>query len=112
MGTTAYSYDALGNLTNVDYSHGSNTTHGVSLAYDGLDRLTNMLDGVGTTTFTWTDGDQLASETGPWADDTVSYAYTQRLRTGMNIAQPNASAWNTNFLYGYDASTPERFVTS
>ena len=98
-GSTAYSYDALGNLTSVDYSHGSNTTAGITLTYDGLNRLTNMIDGTGTNAFTWTAGDQLASESGPWPDGTVSYGYTQRFRTALNLAQPNASAWSQTYDY-------------
>jgi hypothetical protein len=43
--------------------------------YDTLNRLTNMVDGVGSTVFGWTDGDQLASETGPWVSDTAGYTY-------------------------------------
>lgn len=50
-----------------------------------------MSDGVGTTTFTYTPAGQLASESGPWNADTVSYVYSDRLRVGMDLQQPNAS---------------------
>jgi YD repeat-containing protein len=72
-GTTVYRYDPLGNLTNVDYSAGSVSTPSISYFYDPLNRLTSMVDGIGTTEFGWTAGNQLASEAGPWANGTVSY---------------------------------------
>jgi hypothetical protein len=53
--------------------------------YDGLNRLTNMLDGVGATAFAWTPGSQLATEDGPWNDDVVNYTYNNRLRGGVSI---------------------------
>jgi hypothetical protein len=58
-----------------------------------------MSDGIGTTAFTYTEGQQLASESGPWASDTVSYSYTDRLRMSLNLQQPNASASAQNFNY-------------
>ena len=59
-----------------------------------------MVDGIGTTAFTWTIGDQLAAEDGPWASDTLSYTYTNRLRSALSLSQPNASPWAQ--AYGYD----------
>jgi YD repeat-containing protein len=44
---TAYSYDPNGNLTFINYPAG---TTDVSLAYDALDRVTQMIDAAGTTT--------------------------------------------------------------
>ncbi len=96
-GDTFYSYDPIGNLTSVDYP---GTLLDITLQYDPLDRLTNMLDAVGTTKFTYTDAGQLLSEDGPWANDTVSYGYTHRQRTLMSVLQPNASPWTQS--YGYD----------
>jgi RHS repeat-associated protein len=61
-----------------------------------------MIDGIGTTKFTWTLGDQLATEDGPWSSDTISYTYTARQRTGLNLVQPNASPWFQT--YGYDSA--------
>jgi RHS repeat-associated protein len=110
MGATTYRYDPIGNLTNVDYSAGTVSTPSVSFAYDGLNRLTNMMDGIGTTTFGWTDGDQLASENGPWADDAVSYSYSDRLRISASLLQPTASPWTQG--YGYDSVMRLSAVTS
>ncbi len=96
-GHTYYAYDWAGNLTNVDYAASTD----LRLAYDGLNRLTNLVDGVGTTSYTYTDLGQLLTENGPWDDDTVTYAYTNRLRTSLSLAQPGASAWEQT--YAYDA---------
>jgi len=76
--------------------------HALSFSYDNINELTSMSDGVGTTTFTYTPGGQLASETGPWASDTVAFTYTNRLRTVLDLQQPNASEWAQN--YAYDAA--------
>jgi hypothetical protein len=61
---------------------------------------TDPVDGISSTAFAWTDGNLLASENGPWADDTVSYGYANRLRNALTVQQPNASAWVQT--YGYD----------
>jgi hypothetical protein len=50
------------------------------------------------------------SEDGPWAYDTVSYSYTNRLRTGLGIAAPDAPAWSQS--YGYDTVKRLKNVTS
>ncbi len=75
------------------------TTSPISLRYDALNRLINLQDGIGTTAYTWTGGNQLASEDGPWADDTASYTYTARLRTARAI---NSQPSTINYSYAYD----------
>jgi YD repeat-containing protein len=105
-GTTTYHYDPVGNLTNVDYPSSTDLT----LQYDALNRLTNLVDAVGTTRYTWTASGQLLSEDGPWSDDTVSYTYQQRQRTGLSVAQPNAAAWSQS--YGYDVAKRLTNITS
>jgi YD repeat-containing protein len=92
---TVYRYDAIGNLTNVVYPVSSN----IVFQYDGLNRLISMADGTGTTGFTWTGGDQLASEQGPWADDLVTYTYANRLRNTMAIAAPNSDPWLQSYVW-------------
>jgi RHS repeat-associated protein len=101
-GNTIYKYDALGNLTNVDYSGGTVAMTNLSMAYDALNRLTNMVDALGTTKYKWDSVGELSSEDGPWANDTVGYSYANRLRTGLSLTQPNASSWSQS--YGYDTS--------
>jgi YD repeat-containing protein len=88
-----YRYDSVGSLTNIVYPVSSN----ISLAYDGLNRLTNMVDAVGTTTYGYDAAGQILSEDGRWADDTVSYTYNNRMRARVSVAAPNASAWTQNY---------------
>jgi len=95
MTNTVYAYDAVGNLTNVAYQSGQT----LKFSYDADNQLTAMSDAIGTTTFSYTPVGQLASESGPWAGDTVSYTYTDRLRMVLNLQQPNASAWVQNYTY-------------
>jgi RHS repeat-associated protein len=69
------------------------------------------LDAVGTTAYSYTDFGALLSEDGPWADDTVSYTYTSnRLRGGMTLLQPNATAWSQT--YTYDSASRLTGITS
>lgn len=105
-GNTGYSYDALDNLTNVTYL----VNPAISMAYDVLNRLTNMVDAVGTTHYSYDQVGQLLSEGGLWPNDIVSYSYQNRLRTGLTLSQPNASAWTQS--YGYDSARRLRSVTS
>ena len=66
----------------------------------------NMVDGVGATHYGYDGAGQLLSEDGPWAGDTVSYVYTNRLRASLSLSQVTAPAWVQN--YGYD---PARRLT-
>ena len=96
-GAAVYRYDVGGNLTNIDYAVSSD----IALQYDSLNRLTNMVDAVGTNRYTYTSAGQLLSEDGPWSDDTVSYTYNNRLRAILSLLQPSTSAWTNG--YSYDA---------
>jgi len=93
--TTTFSYDTLGNLTNAVYPANSN----IALAYDMLNRLTNMVDSLGTTRFSYDAAGQLLTEDGPWGDDTVSFAYANRLRTSLSLLAPNATSWVQSYAY-------------
>jgi len=109
MGTnTGYYYDLAGNLTNIVYPQRTNT-----YAYDALRRLTNMVDSFGTnlltTAFTWTPTGQPASETSPWASDTISFLYSQGHRTNLSLTQPSGT-WNQS--YAYDAAWRLQTLTS
>jgi uncharacterized protein RhaS with RHS repeats len=94
-GSTIYKFDPVNNLTNIVYP----TSPAISLAYDLLNHLTNMVDAVGTTRFTWDSVNEILSEDGPWANDTVSYSYQNRLRQSLSLLQPTASAWNQSYAY-------------
>jgi RHS repeat-associated protein len=93
-GDTFYAYDPVGNLTNIDYP----VSHDVSFAYDALNRRTTMVDAVGTTVYTYTAGSQLLTEDGPWASDTVTNSYANRMRTQLALAQPTGF-WTNGFAY-------------
>lgn len=109
-GTTVYRYDNGGNVTNVDYSSGTVPMSSIYLAYDMLNRMTNMVDAVGTTIYSYDSAGQPLSEAGPWANDAVSYTYTNRLRMSLSLQSPSDSAWTQN--YGYDSARRLTSVTS
>ena len=88
-GTTVYQYDRVGNLTNVNYA----VSLDIAMSYDVMNRLTNMVDAAGTTRFTYDTVGRVLSEDGPWENDTVSYTYQNRSRTGLRVSAPNASPW-------------------
>jgi YD repeat-containing protein len=71
----------------------------ITLQYDALNRLTNMVDAVGTTRYPYDGVGQLLSEDGPWDNDTVNSTYANRLRTGLSVAMPNASPWVQTYAY-------------
>lgn len=98
---TRYAYDALGNLTNIDFS--LPTTPDLAFAYDANGRLLAMSDAVGTTRFTWDPSGSFAAEDGPWPDDTVALQRQDSPpATLLSILQPGTNPWlQTN---RYDSS--------
>ena len=102
---TYYQYDSVGNLTNIDYAVSTD----VRFEYDALNRVTKMVDAAGTTIYSYAAGGQLWTEDGPWSSDTVTNSYSNRLRTGLSLAQPTGS-WTNSF--GYDAAKRLTSVTS
>jgi RHS repeat-associated protein len=98
-------FDSVGNLTFVNYP----ASPDVTLTYDPLNRCTNMVDAVGTTRYTFTTGGQLWTEDGPFASDTVTSTYQNRLRVGLSLQQPTG-AWTNGF--SYDATRRLAAVTS
>jgi RHS repeat-associated protein len=97
-GTTTYGHDAVGNLTSVDYPVSAD----LILQYDALNRLTNLVTAnTFTNSFTYTAAGLLESEDGPWANDTVSYSYTNRLRTGLAL---NSQPATLNLSYAWDST--------
>ncbi len=104
-GTTYYTNDAVGNLTKINYP----ASPDVTLAYDPLNRVTNMVDAAGTTKYTYTVGGQLYTEDGPFASDTVTNTWNNRLRVGLDLQQPTG-VWTNRFAY--DAAKRLTNVTS
>jgi RHS repeat-associated protein len=107
MGTTTYTYDNIGNLKSIVYPHSPAQTY----SYDSLNRLTNMVDAVGTTKYAYTAGNQLWTEIPPSqiSNSTVTNTYTNRLRTMMVLRQPSG-VWTNKFVY--DAAGRLTNVTS
>ena len=106
-GNTGYTYDNAGNLTFVNYP----ASPDVTLGYDALNRVTNMVDAAGTTRYTFTSAGNLLTEDSPWATDTVTYTYhasVPHLRTGLTLQQP-AGSWTQG--YGYDGVKRLQTVT-
>jgi hypothetical protein len=65
-------------------------------------RLTNMVDGIGATYYSYDAMGLLASEDGPWANDMVSYVNLANKRRGqLQLSQPTVPAWTGS--YAYDA---------
>jgi RHS repeat-associated protein len=93
-GNTIYTYDALGNLTLINYP----SSPDVTLQYDLLNRLTNMVDAVGTTKYTYAGGGELFTEDGPFASDTVTNGYLNRLRVSLSLQEPTG-VWTNKFIY-------------
>jgi RHS repeat-associated protein len=81
----------------------------VSLKYDSLNRLTNMVDAAGTTKYTYTAGNQLLTEAEPFSNSTVTNTYLNRLRTALSLQQPTG-LWTNMFFY--DAAARLTNVTS
>ena len=90
-------FDGAANLTNIVYPNSPSVT----FQFDGNNRLTNMVDAAGTTVYTYTLGNQLLTEDGPFASDTVTNTYVNRLRTALALQQPTGS-WTNGF--GWDAA--------
>jgi len=61
--------------------------------------MTNMVDAVSRTLYSYNAAGQVLTEDGPWADDTVSYTYDHRLRQSLSLLAPNASPWTQNYTY-------------
>jgi RHS repeat-associated protein len=70
------------------------------LAYDAANRLTNMVDAVGTNALAWTPWGALASEDGPWDQDTVTCGQNEALlRQALSLVQPNRGPWTQSYTY-------------
>ena len=95
----SYSYGADDRLTGITYS--GNLTPSVAFAYDPyFPRLTSMADGTGTTNYSYvpigTNGAlQLASENGPFNNDSIGYTYDALGR----MSARNIPGGNEGFTY-------------
>ena len=89
---TDYSYDSLGQMTNIVYSDG---TPGVTFVYDRLGRQAAIADGTGSRTFAYNAALQLAAETNVFGSIGRSYDALGR-SAGFSLDAGYAVA------YGYD----------
>lgn len=95
-GSTRYGYDAVGNLSSIDYPNSTD----ISFQYDAINQLISMTDAVGTTTLGWKAYGALANEDGPWNDDKITYSYTTaRERQSFALQQPYGSDWQQTYSY-------------
>lgn len=123
-----YSYNLDDTLARVSYANARQPTAAVAYSYDtSFRRLTRMVDGIGTTNYTYNQindspsagAGMLASVDGPWANDTITYGYDV---LGRIISRAiNGTAETTvfdaagrvsdianplgNFAYAYDGPT-------
>ena len=95
----SYSYDANGNTTLIDYPNMAD----VSLSYNALDQVSQVSDGVGTHTFNYDDYGRLLSQSGPFANDTQTYAYDALQRLSAQSVGRGASGGTQSQSYSYDA---------
>jgi RHS repeat-associated protein len=92
-GTTTYIRDPMGRIRTNSYP--SNPQ--VVKSYNADGQLTGMVDGLGSTIFSYTLAGQPQSEGGLWPNDTVSRTYNYRLRATLSVASYSAN-------YNFDAA--------
>jgi RHS repeat-associated protein len=67
-----YGYDANHNITSRSYSDG---TPAITNIYDTFNRVTNVLDVIGSNVYTYDADSRLIAADGPWPNDGITYAY-------------------------------------
>ena len=80
------------------------------LAYDTLNRLTNMVDSLGTTRYTYDAAGQLLTEGGLFTSDIVTNTYSNRRRVVLALQEPSGYVWTNGF--GWDLAGRLTNVTS
>ena len=58
-----------------------------------------MVDGIGTSTYSYDGAGRLLSEAGPWSGVSVSSVYLNRLRQSVSAQAPGAAAWTNDYYY-------------
>lgn len=87
-GDVGFAYDDAGNLRAIDFvGSGQNP----DISYDSANRLTSMVDEIGTTSFTQIPGFAF-SENGPFNNDTVSRTWTNGLPETLRLINADGSA--------------------
>jgi RHS repeat-associated protein len=92
-GTITFIRDPVGRVRTNSYPSNPQVVY----SYDADGELINMVDGLGSTTFTYTPAGQLQNDGGLWPNDTVSRTYNNRLRATLS-----AGSYSAN--YNFDAA--------
>ncbi len=104
----SYSYDANSNLTGINYP----TMADVSLSYNALDDVEQVVDGVGTHGFSYSGTGRLLGLNGPWADDAQKFGYDGAGRLTSQSVGRGASGGVQSQSYSFDALERLRTLTS
>jgi len=92
-GTATFIRDPMGRVRTNSYPLNPQ----LIFSYDLDGHLTNMVDGLGSTTFTYSPAGQLENEGGLWPNDTVSRSYNNRLRASLTVGSQSVA-------YSFDAA--------
>jgi RHS repeat-associated protein len=101
--TKTFTYTSDNNVSAISYTNAQSPTSNVSFTYDSAyNRQVSMVDGIGTTTFTYhpaggTGALRLATFNGPLSNDTISYTYDELGR--ISSRQINGSANSQSYTY-------------
>ncbi len=102
-GSPAYTYDASGNLTLIDYPA---PTVDLTYTYDDKSRLASVVQsGLGTISFANANG-RLTEESGPWANTLVRWNYpvAQFRQSSLQVRQNSNSGQDWVQAYTYDTA--------
>jgi len=95
----SYAYDNNANLTGINYPNMPDVT----MSYNALDDVTQVIDGVGTHSFTYDNLGKLLSLDGPFANDEQTFGYDSLQRLSGQSVQRGASGGVQSQSYAYDA---------
>lgn len=116
--SATYAYDQNENLLSTSYSDG---TSGVSNTWDNFNRLTQVVDGIGTNVYSYNADSWLLSYEGPWPSDTITYSYDaleRKTNVLAQLGQPVGYIYDAldrltqvqtssgNYSYSYSSASP------
>jgi RHS repeat-associated protein len=100
---TVYSYNRLGELTNIDYN---DATTDVSITRDNKGRISGLSDAGGGSTYLYNMQDRLEREISNGSGSALIYQYDSHgRRVGYGYWDQTGGAWATWGGWGYDPST-------
>ena len=105
---TKYSYDATAKLTSIDYPNMAD----VSLSYNALGAVTQIVDGVGTHSFSYSPTGRLLGLDGPFLGDAQSYSFNAQGGLQSQSVERGASGGIHTQSYSYDALQRLQSITS